>query len=213
MKKTVLVVGPSIPMCLKGNQAVNVIHAPLITLTFLPVRASTLQQICAANGVIITSKHAASFLYKALKTEKITPPPLKFFCVGKESATMTRMKFPESEILTADVATQEGLVQQIIPHHPRVLFWPRSTHARRVLPQSLEKAGICLIEVPLYTPVPSSAPCSVQGVDIVFFTCPSSVDAFFSLMKPNEYSHLSLHAIGPVTQARLQKRLAHPENA
>jgi hydroxymethylbilane synthase len=184
-----------------------------------------IQPLTWTRDVILTSKHAASFFYEALhrvgpfgkdipKQELFVPVTvperffindcdIRFFCVGEATASATRTLFPQSEILTARDATQEGVVELILAHRPKTLMWPRSTHARRYLPEALEKAGLCLTEIPLYTPVPSSSPCSLEGIDTVFFTCPSSVDAFFDLIEKSTWERLSLQAIGPVTQARL----------
>jgi uroporphyrinogen-III synthase len=105
--------------------------------------------------------------------------------------------------LTAAVPTQEGLAALILEHHPRSLLWPRSTHARRVLPKVLEKAGIDVIEIPLYTPVLCEPSCSLEGIDELFFTCPSAVDAFFEKFRFQDVSHLPIRSIGPVTAARV----------
>lgn len=207
-RKRIAVVGPSIPNVLRRDPAVAIRHMPLIHLTPLPVATEDLQTISTTDGVILTSKHAASFLHDALQTAQIVGKPSRCFCVGSETAAAAHACFPESEILSASEATQEGVVDLIITVRPRRLLWPRSTHARKCLPQALAQAGIGLLELPLYSPVQTTTPCSLEGIDAVFFTCPSSVDAFFSTVSRKLWEPLALKAIGPVTFHRLAQRLA-----
>ncbi len=207
-RKHVAVVGPSVPQSLLSDPFLAVIHSSLISLERLPASVEQLRPIKMANGVILTSKHAAIFLHEALHTAQLSVTNCRFFCVGNETAVSAQTLFPSSQILTAGHATQEGVVSLILSEHPQHLFWPRSTHARRHLSEALEQAGIFLTELPLYTPVAASTPCSLEGIDSVYFTCPSSVDAFFDIMPKGSWESLFLQAIGPVTQARLRKRLS-----
>jgi uroporphyrinogen-III synthase len=131
--------------------------------------------------------------------------PQKAFCVGHETAECVRTIFPTADIQTASVATQEGVVDLVLSHHPDHALWPRSSQARRHLPESLEKNGISVTELVLYAPVASSTPCSLDTVNIVFFTCPSSVDAFFDRFGQKLPATLSFQSIGPVTETRLVK--------
>lgn len=207
MKKTVLVVGPSVPKDLKNNPMNRVLHCPLIELCEVPIDINALLKGIAVNEVIITSKHAARFFHEALVKANISFSPRKCYCVGNESAEEARRLFTKAEIVTCLQSTQEGLAPLIISHHPTHLVWPRSSHARLHLRQALERSGIKITELVLYTPVPSHVSCSLLGVDTVFFTCPSSVDAFFDRFEKELISGLSFQTIGPVTQARLSQRL------
>jgi hydroxymethylbilane synthase len=194
----VLVVGPSVPAALANDPSLRIIHAPFIELRPIPVQEGLFAT--PACGTIITSKHAAQFFRDGLKA----PPAEPFFCVGARTAEAVQELFPGARQLTAQVPTQEGLVALILEHHPNSLLWPRSTHARRVLPQALGGAGIEVIEIPLYTPVFCEHFCSLEGVDELFFTCPSAVDAFFKVFRPDDVAHLAVRAIGPVTAARIE---------
>lgn len=201
--KSVLVVGPSVPEGLKRDPSLHLIHAPFITLSPLPVAPELLGKIQDASGLILTSKHGARFFAEAL--HPTTLPPIPIFCVGLSTAATAKRLFPGHELAVATTQTQEGVVNLLLnhPRRPGPLFWPRSSHARRALPEALAQAALPLIEVVLYTPVPARPPCSLDQVDTVFFTCPSSVDAFFSTVTRDEWRHLAFHAIGPVTQKRL----------
>lgn len=261
-RKRIAVVGPSIPKFLNEDLSVNVIHAPLIHLKPIFVTKDQLHPITYSDGVILTSKHAAAFLYDALTSCALSVSSFVFFCVGEETKATTQTLFPNSKILAARCATQEGLVELLLSLpkqaeesvfdladvsifesektvptsssgavfsdsnlqpsalsksrffglfgyiRPHTLFWPRSTKARNVLPKALYEAGIDLIELPLYSPILSSESINLLGIDSVFFTCPSSVDAFFDTIEKHKWTDLSFQTIGPITQERLEKRLS-----
>ena len=184
----VLVVGPTVPKVLADDPSLIIVHAPLIELVLLPVP----EEFPPASGTMITSNSVLRFC-------KRLPEP--FYCVGSRSAAAVLEAFPNSRCLTAAVSTQEGLVELICKNRPQTLLWPRSTHARRVLPEALHHAGIDVIEIPLYTPVLRDCPCSLAGVDELFFTCPSAVEAFFGTVHPRDVAHMPIRSIGPVTAA------------
>ena len=187
----VLVVGPSVPAMIANDSSLDVVHAPFIRLRPLVVPREKF--LTPASGTIITSKHAVQFL------EAVLPEP--FYCVGSQSAKAVLKAFPGVLCITAATPTQEGLAALIIKSRPPSLLWPRSTHARRVLPKMLSQAGIDVIEIPLYSPVLCEQPCSLKGVDELFFTCPSAVDAFFRKFRPGDVSRMIIRSIGPVTAA------------
>jgi uroporphyrinogen-III synthase len=182
---------------LANDPSLNISHAPFIELRALPVQEALVD--AWTTGTIITSKHAAQFFRDVRKT----PPAEPFFCVGTRTAEAVRTLFPGSHCVTARIETQEGLLALILEHRPKSVLWPRSTHARRFLPKMLERADIGVIELPLYTPVLSGISCSLEGVEELFFTCPSAVDAFFKKFRPNDVAHLSIRSIGPVTAGRV----------
>ena len=194
-----LVIGPSVPAVLANDPSLKITHAPFIELRALPVQEELVHARTA--GTIITSKHAAQFFHDVLKE----PPAEPFFCVGARTEAAVRALFPSSYCVTASIETQEGLLALILEHSPKSVLWPRSTHARRFLPKALGMAGIDVIELPLYTPVLSGRSCSLDGVEELFFTCPSAVDAFFKKFRPSDVSHLSIRSIGPVTAGRVAR--------
>lgn len=198
----VLVVGPSVPAILANDPSLTITHTPFIELRPIPIREEILS--VPTKGTIMTSKHAVQFFRNILKT----PPAEPFFCVGMRTEEAVREVFPGVRYLTAKKETQEGLISLILEHRPRSLLWPRSTHARRVLPKVLEKEGIDVIEVPLYTPVFCEQSCSLEGIDELFFTCPSAVDAFFEKFRFQDVAHLPIRSIGPVTAARVAASLS-----
>ena len=193
----VLVIGPSVPAILANDPSLTITHAPFVELQPIPVCEELVS--VQTDGTVITSKHGAQFFRNILKT----PPAEPFFCVGARTEEAVREFFPGVRYLTAKEETQEGLVSLILENRPRSLLWPRSTHARRVLPKVLEEEGIVVIEIPLYSPIFCEQSCSLEGIDELFFTCPSAVNAFFERFQFQDVAHLVIRSIGPVTAARL----------
>ena len=204
MPKRILVVGASVPSCLRNDVSITVVHQPLIELKMLPYSKKDLCFIDKADIIILTSKHAADFLQKAL-SHKLLLSTIPFYCVGPSTAQRAAQLF-QNPLYTAATHTQEGLIELILTNKPSSAFWPRSSHARKKLPNTLRKAGIRLYELALYTPLNIIAPLPLDGIDEVFFTSPSSVTAFFSQVSTPP--RLPLVAIGPITAKKLQTVLA-----
>ena len=199
----VLVVGPTVPAVVANDPSLTVVHAPFIELRPLLISAAWFR--IPASGTIVTSKQVIRFL-----KEK---PPEPFFCVGERTADSLCKAFPGAHCLIASIPTQEGLLALILEHSPQTLLWPRSTNARRVLQEMLKTGGVDVIEVPLYTPVFCDQPCSLDGIEGLFFTCPSAVEAFFQRFRPDEVFHLSIRSIGPVTAACVEKHVSEASYA
>jgi uroporphyrinogen-III synthase len=127
------------------------------------------------------------------------------FCIGKETARIVEETFSQAKIVIALSPTQEGVIECIKNYAQKeplkTLFWPRSKAARQLL--SLALSPIRIIECVLYAPLPVTQSYSFNEVDEILFTCPSSVNAFFSCIDRKEIEYISLSAIGPVTQRRL----------
>jgi len=204
----ILVVGPSVPKNLPDSVVIS--HHPLITLKPFPITKpafNCLKTSLECSAIIITSKHAIQFFSDALLQTHLSLPNLPFFCIGTASAQKTSQLFPNAPIITAAVSTQEGLITTICTHRPESVFWPHSSKARTALTSALPQKGITVIDLPLYEPIPISAAPSLEGIDEILFTCPSSVDAFFSVVPKEKLTSITLTAIGPITEKRVQKVL------
>ncbi len=206
--KTILVVGPSVPEKLANRP--GIIHHPLIKLEPCPQSVDTLQQVYECSSIIITSKHAVQFFVDALRKANLPQPLLPFFCIGKSSAQKTKELFPASSITIAQKATQEGMVETICKETPRSLFWPRSSKARTHITTILPQKGITVIDLPLYEPIALLDPPSLNYIEEILFTCPSSVDAFFAIVPRKTLGTITLRAIGPITEKRLFHFLQEP---
>jgi uroporphyrinogen-III synthase len=195
--KTVLVVGPSVPKSLANRKDIHIRHEPCISLQKIPHEKISLP---CMDGCIFTSKHACLFLAEETCITNST-----CFCVGSETARVVQKTFPQNKICIAPYATQEGVVECIKEYAKKktvtTLFWPKSQSARSYLVKAL--LPIRIVECTLYAPLPLVRTYSLEGVDEILFTCPSSVDAFFSCVDKKEYKHLTFATIGPITHKRL----------
>jgi uroporphyrinogen-III synthase len=205
-KKRLLVLGPSVPNFLHNNTDYCVLHHPLIALRASLVSNSDLHLLSRAERLIITSKHAVSFLNQALTKAGLTTKSNYVYCVGKASAQAAHIQFPSAAIKIASNEQQEGVIDMIIKDRPKSVAWPRSTKARSLLSTTLLEEGIDLIDVPLYEPFATNIYPSLTNIDEVFFSSPSTVDAFFALFTTQEMSYLSFSAIGPITKNQLHKK-------
>jgi len=201
-----LVVGPSVPKFLQNSKDCTIVHHPLIA--FRPLRVSTSQLVLSsiAESLIITSKHAAFFYIQALTKSGLTSKSNYLYCVGKASAQAAHTQFPQATIKTALIKQQEGVIDMLLQDRPTSIAWPRSKMARSLIPQTLLNEDIKLIDVPLYEPYETKIIPSLENIDEVFFSCPSSVRAFFALFMPQEVAHLSFSAIGPITLKELTQK-------
>lgn len=199
--KTILVVGPSVPQYLHHRKDICIRHEPCVLLQKIPYDKNLLTEISHADGLIFTSKQACVFLAEDF------PPPIEgvCFCIGEETARAVKETFTQAKIVLAPHPTQEGVIECIKNYTQKeplqTLLWPKSKAARQKL--SLALAPIRVIDCDLYAPLPITHTYSFDGVDEILFTCPSSVDAFFSCIDRKEIPHISLSAIGPITLAKI----------
>jgi uroporphyrinogen-III synthase len=113
--------------------------------------------------------------------------------------------------LVPNVETAEGLIQLLdtMDLTQAFVLWPHSALSRPVLYDYFQERKVKLHHPVLYdteTAKPKEL-VDLQQFDEVFFTSPSTVDAFFEIYgKPP--LHLKLRSIGSITENYLQSRLA-----
>lgn len=101
----------------------------------------------------------------------------------------------------------------------RFLLW-RAHGAREVLAKRLHQAGALVDEVYAYRTVPNELPEEFlsavlkEPIDVVTFTSPSAVNAFFTVLGEERARHLlttaAIACIGPVTEAAIRQRDLEP---
>jgi uroporphyrinogen-III synthase len=201
--RKVLVVGPSVPGCLLEKKDIEIVHCPIVQLQPLPPNPDMLAEASNAEAILFTSKYAVTMW----RSFSVKMPKLSVcFCVGPVTQKMVHAYCPSVPIFVPDIWTQEGVAELVVQHHPMHVVWPRSTQARDVLPNVLQKHNIHLIDLPCYEPVATDIPIDLHGIDEVFFTSPSSVRTFFDRI-PVLPSGISCSAIGSVTLDVLNKFL------
>lgn len=212
-------VGPSVPSYDLLPKGYQIVHRPYIQLISLPTAHFFMKKWYSMeyDGIIITSSHAAYETKKLLCRMRQNTLPRYIFSVGlKTTRAIEKWCLPHYSrknlpiIMTSSVASQEGIVDLIInslPTHTK-LFWPHSLDARRYLQEQLVEKKFFIEEIPLYLPLPKQQKSSLflQSNDIVYFSCSSSVHAFFKQHPIASLPHIfQWQAIGPITQKTVQE--------
>jgi len=169
----------------------SVDHCPLIEIVPLPFK----EEEISASHILFTSK-------TAVKLFPLSKKPV--LAIGKGTAREAEKKgfFVEK---VADEETQEGICSLLSMLPSLSIFWPRSDKARTVLAQYCRAKKITLTECSIYTVTEKKVVLpDLSSYDALFFTSPSTVEAFFALT-PKIPPSIHLLSIGPVTQEMLSK--------
>jgi uroporphyrinogen-III synthase len=157
--------------------------------------------------IIFTSKTSVRLFADLIAPKKVFA---NVIAVGKSTAQeVNKLHWPKP--FTPDVETAEGIVDLLntLDLSQAFVLWPHSALSRPVLFDYFQERNIRLHHPVLYD-TEKSLPekmVDLQKFDGVFFTSPSTVDAFFEIYgRPP--SHLQLRTIGTVTENYLHSRLA-----
>lgn len=191
----------------------NVLHFPVIAtkeLLELEEKKAVFALFHQFSHLILTSRTAVFCLIKILQeTSKLEfIKKMQILAIG--NATSLALKEKGINVTqVAKTATSEGLVQLIetLPVKDPSFFYPHSALARPVITDFLRKKNFLHYSLSLYTTVANTtiSPPSLEGIEEIFFTSPSTVDAFLQIYSqfPRD---ISLRTIGPITQRYLQKK-------
>lgn len=205
--KTILHLGLEPP---PSQENTTIVFYPVIRIVPREKSASDIVSAVAAlhsyNVIVFTSKTAVDLFFALLPNDT---PLTRYTWIAVGTATTRRLK--EKGIHTVSTATEEtaeGVVALIdalsFPRDTHFL-WPHSALARRVIPAALTSRGFPLTECILYDTqlhTPSPKP-SLDGIDEILFTSPSSVNGFLLAYGALPHDKI-LRAIGPVTAAALK---------
>jgi len=191
----------------EGGFESNVFHLPLIETTPLIDNFLECQKSLNASHLLFTSKTSARYFVEAFQGKA----PFKKNClaIGKATASCLR-SLGFCQIETASQEDQEGLfpLLQALPSDVKI-FWPHSNLSRDAISEFCKSHHIFLNECILYTTVPKKPPFApdFNSFDELFFSSPSTVEAFFSFFgKPP--ADILISCKGAQTNFTLQKKLA-----
>lgn len=201
--KKILYVGIDPPQALPF---VEFTHCPLISTHPLPMPQEISEQLAAVTHLILTSKSSVNYLeakkFSALET---------IYAVGQATGKCAQDHFGKKALI-AEVETAEGVVallKRFPPPTGAVVCWPHAARARSVITDYAQtqpwKFHACTLYETLLVS-PKSLP-YLEDFDSIFFTSPSTVDAFlmaYGALPANK----EFLTIGPVTEAHLQKQQA-----
>ncbi len=174
----------------------NALHIPLIEI--VPKKLSLLSD--EITHIIITSKTTVHLHHELL------PKDTMYFSVGKATSACLK-KYGITNVSQALNECQEGIIEEIEKHKLNApsFYYPHSSLSRPILKEYLDKKGYRYTEEIAYEThfKPPSQEIDFSSISAIYFTSPSTVDAFFHFFgKPLE--HISLHPIGPITSERIQ---------
>lgn len=179
-----------------------VTHCPLIKI--VPKDFEVGVDFFKFTHLLFTSKTAIDLSLEKIPKEKF---PKKIITVGEKSKALLHIQ--NASIISPKEECQEGLIQLFDEMDLRdaFLFWPRSSKSRPLLSNYFKERGIHVKECVLYetmTNIPTPLP-DLNLFEEVYFTSPSTVDAFFEIFEKVPTS-LKFQCIGPITKNHLAKK-------
>lgn len=203
--------------CPESNPETVFFHCPIIR-TFPLERTNqdifeSVLNFHRYTHLIFTSKSSVAILVEHLSHYGIPRTSFQFKkCIAVGRATAEKVQKSGFPLMcTAEEETAEGIIKEMerLPLTGReFFFWPHSTLSRRVIPDYLLEKKIVFHECALYGTTlkkPDPLP-DIDLFDELFFTSPSTIDAFLEIWKEIP-SNKKLTCQGPVTQAYLLKRI------
>lgn len=172
---------------------------PLIETRFedsFQKKAPTLFSV--SDSLIFTSQTAVKYLFSWIKKEKILLSH-QIIAIGK--ATSLAVEKEGFSCITAKEPTQEGVID-LLEKMSGTFFWPKSKKARKLLEIYLKERGSHFLDLYDTNHVKPKNLVDLEKVSSIFFTSPSTVEAFFAIYQKIP-KHVMIYAIGPITQGYL----------
>lgn len=194
----------------------EIIHYPVITTKPKNFESQKIKFLLnhfnQCTHLIITSKNGFKYLLELFKYHSIDIQilnDLKILSVGnKTSSYIQENHF--SVFKQAKKEQAEGIIEilETLNLQKAILFWPHSEQARPLITNYCHNRKINIRELAIYDTLfhPTEFKISLDTFHEIFFTSPSTVDAFFQIFD-NIPNHLILKTIGPVTENYLQNKL------
>lgn len=203
--KRVLYLGLNPPL---STTEIQFYHYPIIKVCPKPFDDASIQKCLAAlacsSHILFTSQSAVALFFDYLGQTSFTIKNHLVFSVGAKT-TAAILKKGYNVHHTADNESQEGIIMLLdsLPCLLGAFVWPRSAQARPLLRNYFCRRGLSLHDFIFYDVKTNTLPLiSLSDFDEIFFTSPSTVDAFLELYGclPKQ---IALKAIGLVTKAHL----------
>jgi uroporphyrinogen-III synthase len=188
----------------------RVIHYPVIRLIPRDIPLSVFQDIPFYTHCIFTSRNTISIL-----KEKGFPLGALQGKIIIAIGAATKARLEECNLTVAAVAypeTQEGVIELLKKMPPSYVFLPHATLARDVLERFLIESQTRYQICDLYDTVThrSEPVPSLDAVDEIVFTSPSTVRAFFEIFSSLPVGKKMI-CLGPITQEALNVYLTRKE--
>lgn len=182
---------------LEGN-GFTVEGFPLIETKSIPFK-----ELPACDWIFFSSKNAVRHFFR----QRPVLTGQRFACIGKATAEALRAEGHRAEFIGSQTDTRmAGKQFATRAGHQRVLFPQAKGSMRSVQQQFVKKDQV--IDLPVYETIKREGD-HVPSADIMVFTSPSNVEAFFE--KHSIGSRQAVVAMGDATAAALrERRILHP---
>ena len=189
----------------------EVIHYPVIALIPRGLEDEKLKECLRKlpffSHVFFTSKNAVDIFF-SLASDGAALLQNKCISIGP-ATTIALQKRGITPLWEPALSSQEGIIEEMKKHSWKdaYIFYPRSSLARPLLSSYLEEINITYEALDLYDTVcqaPIPAP-SLDEVDEIFFTSPSTVEGFFNIF-PQIPMGKKLRFQGAVTEASFNSK-------
>jgi hydroxymethylbilane synthase len=212
--RKILYLGLEIPEKVSSEE--TYIHYPIIRIRARPATDPAIQtyfhRLDQYTHFLFTSKSSVHIFFLLLSQFGNKPLHLlrkEMICVGKQTAK-TLKAYGIKHLHIPSTETAEGMVDLIKGLHLEnpVFFWPHSSLSRPVISNFLKKNQWQYDECVIYDTEINKhlKPIDLETIDEIFFTSPSTVDAFTTLFGKIPQNKI-LKAIGPVTQEKLSIKI------
>ncbi len=189
------------------------IHYPVIKIIPRPKEKCLpfLSRFLSFTHFIFTSKSSVRIFFDYLRDFSYSNEEINqkiFVAVGKKTA-LSLQNFGVKIVKTADDETAEGVIALLknMDLKTSFIFWPHSALSRPVLTDFFFRENLKFETCIFYDTVPHlNKPLpELETIDEIFFTSPSTVDAFF-LFFTTFPKNIKLNAIGPITKEHLLRK-------
>lgn len=185
------------------DEALNLVHAPLITTERLPFDETVLKT--HYTWLVMTSKNTVKHflpLFKHVKTDKISSIGVK--------TTEALNSYGIDVDFEPSTYTQEGFIEEFSIKPGDKILYPASTKKRPLMRDYMRESGAIVTEIELYYPKVHEGSIeqirkNINHIDYLTLSSPSAVDSLMGHFKADELKNIHLIAIGHVTEARLNE--------
>lgn len=185
------------------DEALNLVHAPLITTERLPFDETVLKT--HYTWLVMTSKNTVKHflpLFKHVKTDKISSIGVK--------TTEALNSYGIDVDFEPSTYTQEGFIEEFTIKPGDKILYPASTKKRPLMRDYMRESGAIVTEIELYYPKVHEGSIeqirkNMNHIDYLTLSSPSAVDSLMGHFKADELKNIHLIAIGHVTEARLNE--------
>ena len=185
------------------DEALNLVHAPLITTERLPFDETVLKT--HYTWLVMTSKNTVKHflpLFKHVKTDKISSIGVK--------TTEALNSYGIDVDFEPSTYTQEGFIEEFTIKPGDKILYPASTKKRPLMRDYMRESGAIVTEIELYYPKVHEGSIeqirkNINHIDYLTLSSPSAVDSLMGHFKADELKNIHLIAIGHVTEARLKQ--------